>query len=81
MGPCAHLWFLHTKQRLLDHNYKYLWDPDLTCRFVQAKQRYLHQTDKSIWVPALICGFVLAKTATLEPDLQVCMGPRPHLWF
>ena len=21
------------------------------------------------------------KTATLGPDLQVCMGPRPHLWF
>ena len=21
------------------------------------------------------------KTATLGPDLQVCVGPRPHLWF
>ena len=21
------------------------------------------------------------KTATLGPDLQMCMGPRPHLWF
>ena len=21
------------------------------------------------------------KTATLGPDLQVCMGPRPHLWL
>ena len=21
------------------------------------------------------------KTPTLGPDLQVCMGPRPHLWF
>ena len=21
------------------------------------------------------------KTATLGPDLQVSMGPRPHLWF
>ena len=21
------------------------------------------------------------KTATLEPDLQVSMGPRPHQWF
>ena len=21
------------------------------------------------------------KTATLEPELQVSMGPRPHLWF
>ena len=21
------------------------------------------------------------KTATLEPELQIPMGPRPHLWF
>ena len=27
------------KQRLLDQNYKSLWVPDLTCRFVHAKQR------------------------------------------
>ena len=25
--------------------------------------------------------FSPSKTATLGPDLQVCMGPRPHLWF
>ena len=38
MGPNPHLWFLHAKQRLLDQNYKSLWVPDLTCRFVLAKQ-------------------------------------------
>ena len=38
MGPSPHLWFLHGKQRLLDQNYKCLWVPDLTCRFVHAKQ-------------------------------------------
>ena len=27
------------KQRLLDQNYKSLWFPDFTCRFVHAKQR------------------------------------------
>ena len=27
------------KQRLLEQNYKSLWVPDLTCRFVHAKQR------------------------------------------
>ena len=31
------------KQRILDQNYKYLWVPDLTCRFVHAKQRDKHQ--------------------------------------
>ena len=39
MGPFHHLWCLHAKQKLLDQNYKCLWVPDLTCRFVHAKQR------------------------------------------
>ena len=39
MGPCPHLWFLHSKQWLWEENYKSLWVPDLTCRFVHAKQR------------------------------------------
>ena len=39
MGPSPHLWFLGAKQRLLDQNYKSLWVPDLTCRFVHATQR------------------------------------------
>ena len=81
MGSSPHLWFLDAKQRLMDRNNKSLWVPDITCRFVQAKQRDLHQNDKSIWVPALICVFFSCKTASLWPDLQVCMGPRPHLWF
>ena len=32
------------------------------------------------WSPHL-CFFSPLKTATLGPDLQVCIGPRPHLWF
>ena len=40
VGSRPHLWFLNAKQRLLDQNYKSLWDPDLTCRFVRAKQRH-----------------------------------------
>ena len=80
-GPSPNLWFLHAKQRLLDQNYKFLWVHGITCRFVHAKQRDLHQNDKSIWVPGLICVFFSSKTAPLRPDLQVCMGPRPHLWL
>ena len=34
-----HLWYLHAKQLLLEQNYKSLWVPDLTFRFVLAKQR------------------------------------------
>ena len=39
VGPRPHLWFFHAKQRLLDQNNKYLWVPDMTCRFVNAKHR------------------------------------------
>ena len=39
IAPRPHLWFLIAKQRRLVQNYKALWAPDLTCRFVLAKQR------------------------------------------
>ena len=81
VGPRPHLWFLHAQKRHVDQNNKSLWVPDMTCRFVHAKQRDLQQNDIFIWVPALICICFSCKTATLWPDLQVCMSPRPHLWF
>ena len=34
MGPSPPLWILHAKQRLLDQNYKSLWDPDLVYDFL-----------------------------------------------
>ena len=37
MGPRPHLWILIAKHRLLAQNYKSLWVPDLTCRFVNEK--------------------------------------------
>ena len=40
--PCPHLRFLHANQRLLEQNYKSVWDPDHTCRFVHARQRDYH---------------------------------------
>ena len=39
MGTNPYLWFLHSKQRLLDSNNKSLRVPDITCRFVHAIQR------------------------------------------
>ena len=57
MGPCPHLRFLHSKERLKDLNYKSLWVPDLTY------------------------GFFVLKATPLAPELQVSMGPSPHLWF
>ena len=40
MGPSPHLWFVHTKQRLLDQNYKSLWVPAIICGFVLLNLRY-----------------------------------------
>ena len=38
-----HLWFLDSKQQLLDPNNKPLWVPDMTCPFMHAKKRDSHQ--------------------------------------
>ena len=38
-GPSPHLWFLQAKQKILDQDYKSLWVPDMTCRYVHAKNR------------------------------------------
>ena len=59
MGPRLHLWILIAKLRILGQNYKSLWVPDLTCRFVHAKHHQWQQNYKSLWVPALICGFYM----------------------
>ena len=49
-----------------------------------AKVAVLHaktiQNDACILVPAFICGFA-SKTATFGSELQVTMGPSPHMCF
>ena len=61
MGSNPYLWFCACKTATFSLEYKSLWVPDLTCRFVYAKQRDLHKNKKTIWVPALTCGFVQEK--------------------
>ena len=61
MGSRPHLWILIAKQGVLVQNYKSLWVPDLTYRFVHAKHREWQQNYKSLWVPDLTCRFVHAK--------------------
>ena len=80
MGPSLHLWILHAKQRLLDQKYKSLWVQALICCFC------MQNSDFWIRITSL-CGsqpspvVFACKTATLGPELQVSIGPRPHLWF
>ena len=45
---------------------------------LHAKQRILYQNYKSLWVAASSVVFV-CKTVTLEPELQVSVGPRFRL--
>ena len=49
--------------------------------FLHAKLRLYDQNYKSLLVPHLIYGFLHSKTASLAPELQVSMGPSPHLAF
>ena len=50
------MWFLHAKQRLLDQNYKSLWVPDLTCRFVLGNSVISTRNTSLHGFPVLICG-------------------------
>ena len=59
MGPSLHLWFLHSKLRLYDQNYKSLLVPHLIYGFLHSKQRLYPQNCNSLWVPALIYGFCM----------------------
>ena len=62
------------KTATFGQEYKSLWVPDVTCRFVHAKQRDLHQNDKSIWVPALICVFWMQNSV-------ICIRMTRIYWF
>ena len=33
------------------------------------------------WSQPAFDGFLTCKSASLGPEMQVSMGPRPHLWF
>ena len=80
MGPSPYLRFLHAKQRLKDPNYMSL--------FVQTSPMVfcIQNSDFSTRIASFYgsqASFVVfaCKTATFESELQVSMGPRPHLWF
>ena len=65
MCPRPHLWFLFLKHRLSVENYKSLWVPDLTCRFVHVKQ---HDFSPELHIslgPRPHMSFYACKTACL----------------
>ena len=72
MGHSPYLWFLHAKQRILEQNYKSLWVPDLTCRFVRAKQR--DETQALLGPSPYLC-FLHAKQRLLEQNYKSLWVP------
>ena len=80
IGPSSHLWSLYAKQRLVDQHtslYAYQTSPVVLC--IQTSVISTRITSFYGFHPS--SAVLYMKTATLGPDLQVCMGPRPHLWF
>ena len=79
MGPYPYLWFLHSKQRLLEPNNKSLRIPDISCRRVHAIKACTRITCLYGSQPlSVVFG---CKTATFWAELQVSMGPRHDLSF
>ena len=80
IGTSPLLWFLYAKQRLVDQHtslYGYQNSPVVLC--IQTSVIISRITSFYGFQPSPVVLYM--KTATLGPDLQVCMGPRPHLWI
>ena len=70
---------LYAKQRLVDQHsslYGYQTSPVVLC--IQTSVISTRITSFYGFQPSSVVLYM--KTATLGPDLQVCMGPRLHLW-
>ena len=80
IGPSPHLRVLYAKPRLVDQHtslYGYQTSPVVLC--IQTSVIGTRITSLYGFQPSSVVLYMT--TATLGPDLQVCMGPRPHLWF
>ena len=78
IGPSLHLWFLQSKQRLLDQNYKSLWIPALICGFCIQNSNFSTRIASLYWSQPSSVVFA-CKIATFRSELQVSMGPRLRL--
>ena len=80
MGPRPHLSFCNQNSDFWIRIASLYGSQPSSVVLFQSKQRLLDQNYKSLWVPDHICYFCM-KAETLGPELQVSIGPRPHLWF
>ena len=80
MGPSPHLWFLHVKQRLFDPNNKSIWSQTLYVVLCMQNSEICTRIT-SLYGSHHLSVVFICKTATFGTELQVSMGPRPHLSF
>ena len=79
IGPSTHLWFSYAKQRLVDQHtslYGHQTSPVVLC--IQTSVISTKFTCFYWFHPSSVVLYM--KTASLGPDILVCMGARPHLW-
>ena len=80
IGPSPHLWFLYAKQQLVDQlTGLYAYQTSPVVLFIQTSVISTRIISFNGFQPSSVALYM--KTATLGPDQQLCMGPRPHLWF
>ena len=80
MGRRPHLWFrTHITVCLAQVSSLYVFQPSPVVLFMQYSD--FRTGFKSLCGPQTILEVFACKTATLGPDLQVCMGPRPNVWY
>ena len=81
MGPSLHRWFLHSKLRLYDQNYKSLWVPGLICCFFAFTTASLILELIVSMGPRPHLSLCACKTTRLAPEILFSIGHSPHLWF
>ena len=71
---------MNAKQRAYIQNDACLLFPAFICGFLHSKQDFSIRIISLYGSQPSFMAFS-CKTATLGPELQVCMCARPHLWF
>ena len=78
MGPCPHLWLLHAKQRILVQSTSlYGYQTSLVILCMQNGVIYTRMTSLYGFQPSSV--ILCLQNRDFKTDVQVCMGPSPHL--
>ena len=81
MGPRPHLWIFANKNRVLSTKITSLYGSQTSPVDLCMLNREFRTRITSLSWFQLSCVVFACETASLGPELQVSIGPRPHLWF